>query len=725
MYFVIFKSTLKYETLPFRLKPISIFLPSNTLVMKKIYSLSFFTFLFLAITSHAQIFVNANATGANNGASWADAYTDLSDALSNSTPGDQVWVAAGTYKPGGANPDSTSTYSFPHDLELYGGFVGTETLLAERDWATNETILSGDHNDDDSDNDFFVNKSDNSLHVMFLTDTVTNVSTVDGFTIRNGNTQPGASSGDLRRGGGILTYGAPSVRNCYFTQNYGYFGGALYPRGTIDDIVVEDCIFENNRGQFGGGIYNLSNPATVTNCMFLGNYVDGRGGGFYTGTNCTVSDCTFTNNVAPSSSGGAFQVRSGNDPGDNPSVVDMNNCVFTGSNATFGGAIGSYDRVTTLNITDCEFSGNSAVNVGGCISNAFGANTNVSNTEFFLNNSPTANGGVIFSQNDSSVVNVIDCNIYENSSERGGAIAMSGDNEPLSTTPLPVLNIENTYILNNIAIEQGGAINFSNGILNVTNSIFDTNFATDADGIGGAISLNASDSISTVYTLINNTIVNNIANLGAGISSWKQGGAEHTAVLNLQNNIFYNPLGDDYVIEFGDPTVVSQGGNLCQDATLDTYLIGTNDLPSTDPGFVDFSNEDYHLADGSPGIDMGILAGAPLFDLEGNPRVDDVDMGVFENQKVVNTRDIRFLFGKLDIYPNPIQDDLNFAFESLWNGALEISVSNLEGKIIFTDKIEKTDRTVSRVYNVTKLPKGVYNLTITNGVKINTKRFMK
>lgn len=692
--------------------------------MKKIYSLSFFTFLFLVITSHAQIFVKADATGANTGTSWTDAYNDLSDALMNSTPGDQVWVAAGTYKPGGANPDSTSTFSFPHDLELYGGFTGTETMLTERDWATNETILSGDHNGDDTDNDFFVDRQDNSLHVMFLTDTVTNVSTVDGFTIRNGNTEPGASSGDLRRGGGILAYGAPSVRNCYFTQNYGYFGGGLYPRGTIDDIIIEDCIFENNRAQFGGGVYNLSNPATVTNCTFNDNLVDGRGGGLYTGTNCSVSNCTFTNNSAPSSSGGSLQVRSGSDPDDVAIIVNITDCLFTGSNATFGGAIGSYDRASTVNITDCEFTGNSAVNVGGCISNAFGATTTMTRCDFFLNNSPTASGGAVYSQNDSSTVNIIDCNIFENSAERGGAVNMSGANEPLSTTPLPVLNIQNTYILNNIAVEQGGGINISNGILNVSNSLFDTNFATDADGIGGAISLNTSDSINTTFTLTNNTIVNNIANIGAGISNWKQE-IDHSTVLTLKNNIFYNPLGDDYIIELGDPMVVSEGGNLCQDASLDAYLTGTNDLPSTDPEFVDFSNEDYHLQNGSPCVDMGISGGAPLLDLEGNPRVDEVDMGVFENQKIVSTRDIRFLFGKLTIYPNPIQDDLNFTFESLLNGELEISISNIEGKIIFRDKIEKIDREVSRVYDVTKMPKGVYNLTISNGEKMNTQQFIK
>ena len=38
----------------------------------------------------AIIYVNQNATGENNGASWANAYTDLQDAIANVRPDDEV-----------------------------------------------------------------------------------------------------------------------------------------------------------------------------------------------------------------------------------------------------------------------------------------------------------------------------------------------------------------------------------------------------------------------------------------------------------------------------------------------------------------------------------------------------------------------------------------------------------------------------------------------------------
>ena len=47
------------------------------------------------------IYVNKSATGANNGSTWADASANLQAMIDASAPGDEVWVAAGTFIPAG------------------------------------------------------------------------------------------------------------------------------------------------------------------------------------------------------------------------------------------------------------------------------------------------------------------------------------------------------------------------------------------------------------------------------------------------------------------------------------------------------------------------------------------------------------------------------------------------------------------------------------------------
>ena len=173
------------------------------------------------------IYVKADATGANNGLSWANAYTDLQAGLAAAEWGGEIWVAQGTYKP---TTSTLRTVSFVLEagVGLYGGFAGAETERGQRNWETNATILSGDIG-------IAGNTEDNTYHVVVGA----HLAVLDGFTITGGKGGSG--------GGGMYNENcSPTVTNCTFSGNAGGGGG-------------------------GGGMYNSGSSPTVTNCTFSDN----------------------------------------------------------------------------------------------------------------------------------------------------------------------------------------------------------------------------------------------------------------------------------------------------------------------------------------------------------------------------------------------------------------------------------------------------------------------
>ena len=144
-----------------------------------------------------RIYVNYLANGANNGTSWADAFTNLQAALTaaNTCPVAEIWVAKGIYYPdeGGsfANNDRNAAFTMRKAVAIYGGFVGDEAAnydLALRNFVTNETILSGDLDQNDGIN--FANNGGNAYHVIYNnTNGLRNDARLDGFTVSGGQCQ--------------------------------------------------------------------------------------------------------------------------------------------------------------------------------------------------------------------------------------------------------------------------------------------------------------------------------------------------------------------------------------------------------------------------------------------------------------------------------------------------------------------------------------------------------
>jgi predicted outer membrane repeat protein len=341
-------------------------------------------------TAAVAIYVDADAPGpTHDGSSWADAFTDLQDALSLALDDVEIWVAQGVYTPTrqATSDPCSATFLLRDGVALYGGFAGIETARQERDWTQYVTVLSGDLDGNDViDTQGVLMTTDhisgsNSYHVVTGSG-VDGSAVLDGFTITGGD-----ADGDLvgrcgpACGGGMYNDGgSPTLANTTFSGNYA--------------------------GQDGGGMSNYYGSPALTHITFSGNDVEGRGGGMHNFfSHPTLQDVTFKHNSTPDYGGGMHNWDS------DPMLV---NVIFNGNSAGSGGGIeNDYSAPTLVNVT---FSGNSATNDGGGIFNNPGSPTLI-NVTFSGNTAGRYGGGIAYGS-----ANLSSCILWGNSAPDGDQV---------------------------------------------------------------------------------------------------------------------------------------------------------------------------------------------------------------------------------------------------------------------------------------------------------------
>lgn len=373
--------------------------------MKTNYLNLFATALLLGgstFTAGAQtiLHVKADASGANNGTSWTNAYTSLQSAITtaraNPANSYEIWVAGGIYKPthdpsGSASPANASdkTFYLVNGTKFYGGFAGTETLLSQRDLSltANASILSGDLNSSNSFN------TGDAYHVVVSVG-ATATTFLNGFTVSGGYASlatpltVGGQTIYRDAGAGMInSASSPTIANCIFSANKstGNAGGLFNINASSP--AISNTTFSGNTASYGGGMYNISSSPSINNCTFSADTATAWGGGMLNSeaSSPTISNTTFSGNVA--SHGGGIHTRSvSSSPNisnaifsDNVALADggaiystvsstpnISGSVFSGNTANYGGGI-IIDGTTSYSITNCLVTGNTAVNFGGGI----------------------------------------------------------------------------------------------------------------------------------------------------------------------------------------------------------------------------------------------------------------------------------------------------------------------------------------------------------------------
>ena len=308
------------------------------------------------------LFVDADAAPGGDGLSWATAFDDLQAGLDAAEVAngdadaendvDAIWIAEGVYRPSArleANDSRSASFSLVDGLTLYGGFAGTESSLAARDWTVHETVLSGDIK---AEGDV----ADNAYTVVYCGEGVE--VGLDGVFVVEGNANATFSPEHLERvyGGGIYSLGIMTLVNCTLGQNSAdYSGGAVYVNSG-ELTVLNSTISGNSAARSGGGMWIDGTMAVIdsvvsentvgggihsrgdvwiTNSKVIGNI----GGGIYCNGVTQVTNSTIAGNRSEDPGGGII----------NYETMVITNSTIAGNAADYGGGISNHGEMTLIN----------------------------------------------------------------------------------------------------------------------------------------------------------------------------------------------------------------------------------------------------------------------------------------------------------------------------------------------------------------------------------------
>lgn len=577
-----------------------------------------------ALVLPAQIYVTQNGAGNKDGTAWNNAYDNaqLQQAIFKAKTAKikQVWVAKGIYKPteslsktgtlaDGSTPvnQRDNTFILQAGVQLFGGFAGNEAPdfdLQKRDFIKNETILSGDLNNNNTADD------GDSYHVVASQNSSAGAA-LDGFTIQHG----------FANGTGSIKIGALEL--------FQYNGAAVALIGSNTSATFKNLVVKNNASTGtsdgnGGGAFHIfnSNSAkvyTISNVTFQDNQTAGAGGAlFVRGLTLHLTKSTFKNNNAGGNGGAAF-LYSGNHT--------VSEVVFE-ANKTIGQAGGG--AVYGLNnasfaIQKSTFKNNaSGGSGGGAIYYSYhGLNNSVSET-VFEGNISSNNGGAIQSYSQGLTLNktVFKSNTANNS---GGALYLNSNNKAKNDSEIKILN---TVFYNNISKTPtagnsgGGAIYQTRAkdkkvALTVVNSTF---YANKSVSPYGAYSFSSSTSDIKLY---NNIFNGNLGkyNISADIGNSADIRNLSSVTQTLSNNLFQNNIAAE------SNRTVTNAYSLGADKPLFASI------KDTDANFLFLKPESVAIDKGDNRLypeDAGKVS-----DLAGLPRLagSAIDLGAYEYQK--------------------------------------------------------------------------------------------
>ncbi|MBP9153154.1 MAG: T9SS type A sorting domain-containing protein [Flavobacteriales bacterium] len=513
--------------------------------------------------------------------------------------------------------------------------------------------------------------------------TIDTLTLIEGLTIQNGR-----GVGTLSGSGIFCDSSSVSINKCRVRRNKGVVGVGICLNNS-STIIRNSTIKENyGRGsQIGGiGIFIFDfSDVKIYSSQIVENLADTcvkvLGAGIYiskhSDLNIYDSDVSRNTGIVGFTYGesrgvGIFGFFSSNISMYNCKVND--NQLLTQGEYSLGTAI-NVEQDTDIHLENTEMNGNISESTSYSMVGIFSVRegfcslkgVTISNNTMNFQSSSTLNSGL---------VNVYGNFNAENLIIRDNFVTASDENALLNSS---ILSCQGYYL--------GRSFLLKNSLIVRNNS----NVQQIGESTNGLINLsNVVDAL-----ILNSTIADNLSSTNP--ANGKRVVQLDTSSLNVINTILHNPHlqseieGTNVSVEYSDVKGGYQGtGNI-----------------GADPMFI--GNGDYRLQTFSPCINSGTLVGAPLTDIEGNPRPLPIgtnpDMGAYEDDNPstsIHENESKNAFG---IYPNPSSGEvrLNTQLQQLES----IQIYNMHGQLVFELKNPN-----STLLNLRAFPNGLYSVLV-------------
>ncbi|SEQ46768.1 Por secretion system C-terminal sorting domain-containing protein [Epilithonimonas lactis] len=339
--------------------------------MKNYFLTFIFCFVALSKVSAKRYYVNQNAEGNNSGLSWGNAFTTIQNALGVATSGDEIWVAAGTYYPT-SSLDRDASFNMKNGVHVFGGFVGVESDISDRDQTSNFTILSGDigvKNDN----------SDNSKTIMRFESINADI-IFDGFRIDGGNNM----ADDNIEGGTAISLINNSAK--IFLTN----------------IMVSNC-----RAYRKSAVYIFNSRVNATSCLFSMNSSIMLAGAIYAGSNSdlSISNSQFERNSANLGAALDFQGKN----------LEMDRCDISRNTCSQGRIINVGQAVEDFVISNSLIVGNLAISANVLASSSVKQNAvKIINSTIAGNSASNSFASTIYKYPEASPMMIYNCIVWDN-----------------------------------------------------------------------------------------------------------------------------------------------------------------------------------------------------------------------------------------------------------------------------------------------------------------------